>query len=164
MQYLPHPDLSTRRDGGHFFTGTPAEALRVFRDISSALVYLHEKNILHNDIKPGNIVSSPGEPPILIDFGVASEYDPDSAPSGGGTLFYLPREYMIEGSRGPPSDVFALAVTILYLLRKIPLPESTERGWRFGHANFQGPDREAMRAWFDKVDNVTKNLDSSGND
>jgi hypothetical protein len=40
MKYLPHPDLSTRRDhaGDHFFTGSPAEALRIFCDILPRLL------------------------------------------------------------------------------------------------------------------------------
>ena len=161
MEYSPHPDLSTRRDHGQFFTGTPTEALRVLRDISSALAYLHNKNLLHHDIKPGSILSSPGKPPILVDFGVASEYKPNSSSSGDGTMFYIPREYLVDERRGPPSDVFALGVTLLYMLRKIPLPESTESRWNIGAVHVDGPDRKAMLAWLKKVGGAAAKLSTA---
>ncbi|QUC20997.1 uncharacterized protein UV8b_05238 [Ustilaginoidea virens] len=53
MDYLPYPDLaaSTWIDSGSYFAGTLDHATRVFRQMASALDYLHGKKILHNDIK-----------------------------------------------------------------------------------------------------------------
>jgi serine/threonine protein kinase len=58
MEYLPYPDLSTWRNqpGYHYFTGTDKDTYRIIRDMASALGYLVDQQILHNDIKPGNII------------------------------------------------------------------------------------------------------------
>ena len=143
------------------------ETLQVFHDISSALAYLHEKKILHNDVRPENILSSPGEPPILVNFGAASDYTPnsDATPSRNDTRFYIPRECVVRPLRGPPSDVFALGVTALYLLKKIPLPEATEKDWDLQKAlHGQGPHREAMLAWLQKVGGAAAKLSTAEND
>lgn len=41
-------------------------------------------------------------------------------------LFYVSIEYLIRNKRGSGSDMFMLAVILLYLLRRIPLPDATE--------------------------------------
>ena len=69
MEYLSCPDLAKMRDHSHYFTGTEDDARRVFRDMASALDYLHRERILHNDIKPSNILYNQDPPPILINFG-----------------------------------------------------------------------------------------------
>lgn len=46
-----------------------------FRALASAIVYLHERGITHNDIKPANIVMSHSDVPVLVDFGFAKKHE-----------------------------------------------------------------------------------------
>jgi serine/threonine-protein kinase len=46
------------------------DALRIIRDVASALDYAHRQGILHRDIKPENILLSEGEA-VVADFGIA---------------------------------------------------------------------------------------------
>lgn len=76
--------------------------LILLRDISSALMYLHQKRIIHRDLKPENIVLQQGEKRLIhkiIDLGYVKELDTSSlCISFVGTLQYLAPE-LIERHR-----------------------------------------------------------------
>ena len=53
-----------------------SEIMRVVQDIAEGLKYLHERKIVHQDIKPANIlIDTQGEKPIYVlsDFGISSK-------------------------------------------------------------------------------------------
>lgn len=87
--------------------------------MTDALNFIHRKGVIHNDIKPSNILYSEERGAVLIDFGCATTGSVHSS----GTRWYIPPEYGGDGTRGAPGDIFALGVVLLFLLRKIPLPE-----------------------------------------
>ncbi len=45
--------------------------LLIMKDITKALLYLHNNGIIHNDVKPDNILIDANKTPILVDFGVS---------------------------------------------------------------------------------------------
>jgi serine/threonine protein kinase len=45
-----------------------------FRSLLSAVSFLHERGVVHNDIKPANVLLSPEHIPVLVDFGFAERY------------------------------------------------------------------------------------------
>ncbi|EEU34288.1 uncharacterized protein NECHADRAFT_85599 [Fusarium vanettenii 77-13-4] len=151
MEHLPFPDLNAwrNRPHDHYFVGTTDDAERILRDMASALEYLHGQNIQHNDIKPGNILYDRERGPVLIDFGLASSHGGQLC--NGGTPWYVPREFIDDLERGPKSDVFALGVTMLYLLRKTPLPDVTQRGWIIYKAPRDSSETTLMEEWLSKV-------------
>ncbi len=54
------------------------EALRYIHQIGEALTIVHNKDILHRDVKPKNImVKKNKNDAILIDFGIAREFSPN---------------------------------------------------------------------------------------
>lgn len=73
------------------------EALELFGQMASALAYMHSCNMLHLDLKPGNVMLRGDGCPVLIDFGLAKQYNEDGDPEssttiGGGTPGYAPLE------------------------------------------------------------------------
>ncbi|KAI8656496.1 Protein kinase domain-containing protein [Fusarium sp. Ph1] len=161
MEHLPFPDLNAwrNRPHDHYFVGNADDAERILRDMASALEYLHGQNIQHNDIKPGNILYDRERGPVLIDFGLASSHDGQLCT--GGTPWYVPREFIDDLERGPKSDVFALGVTMLYLLRKTPLPDTTQRGWIIYKAPRDSSETTLMEEWLSKVVTMRAELDET---
>ena len=161
MEYLPYSDLAGLRSADkHEFTGTLTDARDVLYGVASALSYLHSRSIYHNDIKPGNILFDPARGPILIDFGMASF---DQKKRIGGTPWYIPREFMVAAPRGAKGDVFALGVTMLYLLRNISLPEKGV-WWNIGNIfKEEGEDLMKMTTWLDRIQEI-RNQIMGGND
>ncbi|KAI1202875.1 mitogen-activated protein kinase [Nemania serpens] len=132
MEHVDGKDLAARhvwRDTAtEKFVGGRTDAVRILKDIAGALHYVHQKKRIHNDIKPANILYSQDRGAVLCDFGLSTRTT-DPATSGG-TPYYVPPEFIGQKLRGPASDVWALGVTMLYVLRKIPFPDA--RGVR-GH-------------------------------
>ena len=110
-----------------------AEALRYARQIADALAYMHEHNVLHLDLKPGNIMLREGNA-VLIDFGLSKQYDSSGNPEssttvGGGTPGYAPLEQASyhEGKGFPVTmDIYALGGTMLKMLTGQRPPDASE--------------------------------------
>jgi len=96
------------------------EALRLTREVGSALMALHEQGILHRDVKPANILVREGSgQAVLIDFGLARAYAQGliQRHTSYGTDGYAPLEqYDSLRRRGAFTDVYALAATLYTLL------------------------------------------------
>ena len=75
------------------------------------LIYLHDNDIIHGDIKPGNIMIDDNDVAVLIDFG-KSVYN--NLPPVG-TRNYLSPENVDKITTGKEGDMWALGVTFLQL-------------------------------------------------
>ncbi|OAA62158.1 Protein kinase-like domain protein [Cordyceps fumosorosea ARSEF 2679] len=177
MEHVDAKDLTVqnrwRSKQDDHFTGSREDATRILRDISSALSYIHGRQLVHNDIKPANVLYSLERGAVLCDFGMSTATA--SPPSGGGTPYYIPPEFIGRKLRGPAADVWAMGVTMLYLLRKLPLPESRARPqsgkplyWLIAGVNNPqalqkyGNGQPAilqMRAWLTEVHDAAQKLD-----
>ncbi|MEK7431786.1 MAG: serine/threonine-protein kinase [Cyanobacteriota bacterium] len=95
--------------------------LSIGAQIASALSYIHEKGILHRDIKPGNIMLSENGEARLTDFGLAKIVNSSISLTQTGSLFgslmYIPPEQAL-GSKTMDvrSDIYSLGITLYELL------------------------------------------------
>jgi formylglycine-generating enzyme required for sulfatase activity/serine/threonine protein kinase/lipoprotein NlpI len=118
MDYIEGQDLARYVDtNGRFFE---ADAIELITKVGNALSYVHQQGFLHRDIKPDNILLRKYDlSPVLIDFGLAREYTPDTSRSMTNALThgYAPVEqYKSRGNFGAWTDVYALAATLYFLV------------------------------------------------
>jgi serine/threonine-protein kinase len=105
-----------------------AKVLKYIHQIGNALQFVHEKNILHLDIKPSNILIDKLDNARLIDFGVSKRYDTEDHETSTTMLtlskgFASIEQYDNEGTHtfSPCPDVYSLGATMYNLLSgKIP--------------------------------------------
>ncbi|NET69633.1 MAG: protein kinase [Sphaerospermopsis sp. SIO1G2] len=103
------------------------EALSYIDQIGQALEVVHERGLLHRDVKPSNILlRRETKEAVLIDFGLAREFQPGRIRSMTATKTegYAPIEqYERRGDFGYYTDVYALAGTLYTLLTlRVPIP------------------------------------------
>lgn len=100
------------------------QAKKIIVDLSGALSYLHNRHILHLDIKPDNVMmmgDGASAKPVLIDFGQAVYFE-NGKPKrnkgiGGYSRGFSPLELKQTVAEFQPSlDIYALAATLLYML------------------------------------------------
>jgi aminoglycoside phosphotransferase (APT) family kinase protein len=78
------------------FAGSFVEAaLRIAAQVAEALAHAHERGVLHRDVKPSNVMLTPGGRVLLLDFGLATTGEVSRLTQTGtliGSLPYLPPE------------------------------------------------------------------------
>lgn len=87
--------------------------------VAEALDYAHRLNVVHRDIKPGNIMYDPGTDTVKVaDFGIARITDSSRTRTGMvmGTPSYMSPEQLAGQKVGGASDLFSLGVTLYQLV------------------------------------------------
>ncbi|MGC4120190.1 MAG: serine/threonine-protein kinase [Myxococcales bacterium] len=123
---LPHAPLPAIAP--HARDRVPALAA-AFRDTARALAHLHERGILHRDVKPANImVSAADHRVVLMDLGLAAVQDASRSLTQDkaallGTLRYMPPEQLQRSllQLDARADVYALGATFYELFTGRPL-------------------------------------------
>ena len=97
----------------------------VFNQLMKGVRAVHEHQLLHFDIKPGNILIRPDNDPLLLDFGAIQAYPITAATLRPNVVthgFSPVEQYARAGQMGPWSDVYAIGASMRFCLdSKIPL-------------------------------------------
>ncbi|WP_413756392.1 protein kinase domain-containing protein [Streptomyces sp. MMBL 11-3] len=119
-EYVPGPTLADAVEASGPFPVDLGRA--VLAALAEGLADVHVHGVLHRDIKPQNVILS-ATGPQLIDFGIARSDEMANITQVGtaiGTPGFMAPETLTRGEAGPPSDVFALGVTMAYCLTGRP--------------------------------------------
>ncbi|MEO0371044.1 MAG: serine/threonine-protein kinase [Pseudomonadota bacterium] len=111
---------------------TPEVVTSILRKTLEAVAYMHESNMLHRDISPDNILITPDNEPVLIDFGAAREVSNqasktlsslDSVKEG-----YSPLEfYSKDAAQNGAADMYSLGASFYHVLMGKAPPDSLAR-------------------------------------
>ncbi len=99
----------------------PRKAARLVIELAGAVAYLHDRGIVHQDIKPQNVLIDQQGRPRLIDLGLARKnhaWCDDANDRIGGTAGYMSPEQAMGSAHliGPRTDVFGLGGLLYHLL------------------------------------------------
>lgn len=98
---------------------TPDEVVPILAAVAEALDFAHKKQVIHRDLKPGNIVAGPKGFVKVMDFGIARHFEPGAADSQEveviGTPPYMAPEQHA-GVTSTLSDIYSFGVTAYVLL------------------------------------------------
>ncbi|MDB5392486.1 MAG: stkP 6 [Planctomycetaceae bacterium] len=97
--------------------------------VATALSYAHQRNVLHHDIKPANLLLNAAGKVVVTDFGgfYQSRTGHAKAPEcTTGTLRYMAPE-RLKGDSDARSDVYSLGATLYELVTRTPLFEAADR-------------------------------------
>ncbi|HKY33721.1 MAG TPA: protein kinase, partial [Candidatus Polarisedimenticolia bacterium] len=138
LEYVEGTDLRQAAAG----LDRPA-VLELLVQVCRGLEYIHSRGLVHNDLKPQNILVSSAAPRTckLMDFGLASvEAAAGSGPAGlRGTLQYLAPELIRGAAADRRSDLYSLGV-LFYLLLAGRLPFDGEPSEILARATSQAPE------------------------
>ncbi|MBI1913155.1 MAG: SUMF1/EgtB/PvdO family nonheme iron enzyme [Planctomycetes bacterium] len=120
MPYIDGLSLAHQIDPEHPWSGARAAAL--VGKLAVAMAEMHQRGVVHRDLKPGNIMMRKNGEPVLLDFGLARDYTAatktliNTGLITGTPAYMSPEQYEGDSSRiGPASDIYSLGV-ILYQL------------------------------------------------
>jgi hypothetical protein len=169
---LSHPNvvavIDAGEDGGHpyiVFEYVEGETLkqRISRigalDVQEAVAYTievargvctaHERNMIHRDIKPQNVLIDPDGRAKVTDFGIARQLEQDGVTATGrvlGTTDYVAPEQAMGRPVDPRSDVYSLGVMLYEMLTgDVPFHADSQVGVAMKHVNEELPNVQRRR-------------------
>lgn len=130
VEYVPGTDLRRLvRTKGRL---TVQQAANVVKQAAEGLAHAHERNLIHRDIKPGNILVTPDGTAKVSDLGLAFYLNDPEDPRFGkivGTADYLsPEQIKTPLDVTEVSDIYSLGCTLYYAVTgKVPFPGGTPK-------------------------------------
>jgi len=127
----------------------PQEALAYAIEIARGLTVAHNRNMVHRDIKPQNVLIDSEGRAKLTDFGISRQLEQDGMTATGrvlGTTDYVAPEQAMGHPVDQRSDIYSLGV-VLYemLVGQVPFHADSQVGVAMKHVNEELPDVQQRR-------------------
>jgi serine/threonine protein kinase len=135
----------------------------IFKDVFRGVSWLHEKNIIHLDLKPGNIYLTHSGKAVILDFGTAWHLGGAAQDKKRQVPMHTPGFAPIEQHRshfkpdriGPQTDLYALGATLYACVSGRTPTASHERiesgDFTSASRSFLGEYHPLLLAWIDRL-------------
>ena len=146
LEYIPGQSLKEIIAAGHPIS--EEDIRKFFIQLCQLFTYLHNKDVVHKDCKPSNIMLSPQGNIYLIDFGISKtgEYN---AP-GRSKNYASPEQMDNPSTDDPRTDIYSLGATMFSLLTSKEFPQEV--------AQASGQDTKGLAAILAKQSHISKDL------
>ena len=117
MEFVEGVELRSLLSGGRPLP--VAQALSIAAQVAEGLAYAHERGIVHRDIKPPNIMVTPGGSVKIADFGIARMRATESLTQTGmmlGSPKYMSPEHVLGKRADQRGDIFSLGIILYEML------------------------------------------------
>jgi hypothetical protein len=115
------------------------EAMRITYDVGAALDYAHQRDMVHRDVKPANVMINKDNQVILTDFGIAKILSgPQFTASGAmiGTPAYMSPEQGLGEPGDSRSDIYSLGIMFFQMVTgQLPYDADTPLAIVLKHVN-----------------------------
>ena len=141
MEYVEGEDLKAyiRRSGRI----PPQRAAEIAAQVCDALEYAHAHGVIHRDVKPQNILLTPGGDVKVTDFGIARALSSATITQTGtvlGSVQYLSPEQARGGAVGRPADLYSLGVVLYEMVTgQLPFTGDSPIAIALAHVNQPPP-------------------------
>lgn len=174
---LQHADRGTlaervRRLRGSGWTATTADLLTVARGLAAAVEAVHEAQLVHRDLSPGNVLltSAPGDPEpakdttgalvvrtderlVLADLGMCKDLALNSGLTvAAGTSGFRPPEQVGAGVVDTRADLWSLSALLAWLADGADVPSALTQALVRGQATSPGDRHPDVRAWLADIE------------
>ncbi len=106
------------------------DAVSILRDVAKALEYAHDRDVVHRDIKPDNVLLA-GNAAVVTDFGIAKALSASRTPTPGGTLtqagtslgtpaYMAPEQAAADPATDQRADIYAFGILAYEMLAGQP--------------------------------------------
>lgn len=125
------------------------EALAYGLEVAQGLGVAHERNMVHRDVKPQNVLIDSTGRAKLTDFGIARELNDEGVTATGkviGTTDYVAPEQAMGKDVDPRSDIYSLGIVVYEMLTgDVPFEAENQIGVAMKHVNEEIPDVQVIR-------------------
>lgn len=139
MEYLASGSLKDKKRGGIHL----AEVVKIVAGVAAGLDYAGQKNFVHRDIKPDNIMFRDDGSPVILDFGIVKQVDGSGMTQTGvivGTSAYMSPEQAQGRELDQRSDIYSLGIMFYELLvGKVPFKGDTDVATLLQHIKDEVP-------------------------
>lgn len=104
------------------------DKIRVTKECASALAFAHDRNIIHKDLTPTNIILTEEKVAKVADMGIAKLADTPITSRDVSSLHYISPEEALGKQLGPQSDIYSLGICVYEMLTgQLPFKSDTAR-------------------------------------
>ncbi len=136
MEYVEGVSMATRLSGSSI---SVADALNYIDQVLNALSYAHQQNVIHRDIKPGNMMLTPQGVVKVMDFGIARSSTDLTLTMAGtslGTINYMSPEQVKGEATDQRSDLYSVGVCLYEMVTgKKPFEAGSDYSIMTAHVN-----------------------------
>jgi aminoglycoside phosphotransferase (APT) family kinase protein len=127
-------DTTLRRRLDSAAGGELPRALNLARKLCESLAYIHDKGLVHKDLKPENVIVRPDGSPVIVDLGLASAFSGwrgrDALEASGrfeGSLGFMAPEQIDGGRVDARADLYSLGCILYEMIALRPV--FSAEGW-----------------------------------